>query len=154
MADVPQWHQVDFMNVLKRIFANEIPFELRRGRGPLFHRLFVQTDQLLDEGLNVDQTASLIGVHSRMIPHLVQANCLKQELRIGRRYRVVTVADIEAFWSEYVLTREIASAWQTNTRTAICRLLQAKCKPVIEHCSHSQISAVWLRSEVVAAGFL
>jgi len=153
LADLPSLHQVDFVDVLQRVLSKEISCNVRSGTESLFQRVRVSMRALRDEGMSMREVASMIGVHNRMIAHLISAGCLQRGSAWTRRYRSISAADVLAFRKAYILTREVAAFMKTNTRTAIARLEEAGCVPVIAHCSASQISAVWRRRDLDAAGF-
>lgn len=154
LANVPSRHQEEFGSVLQRVLSRDVPCAICSGSKPLMQRVYVPVECLRDDGLGVREAASVIGVHERMIPHLIAAGCLQQRAKEGRRYRSIGPANIQDFQKAYVLTREVAAALKTNTRTAISRLRSAGCVAVVEHCSASQISAVWRRSQVESVGLM
>lgn len=154
LADVPTLHQESLVDVIKKVFSGKIACQVREGTKPLFQRTMVDAQSLRDDGLGVRSAAAVLGTHERMIPHLNSAGFLNVDQRWNRRYRSLSIAELEIFRSQYVLTREVAAHLKTSTRTAIQLMKNAGIEPVITHSTSLQISAVWPRLDVQSVGLL
>ena len=97
--------------------------------------------------LSVREAASRLHVSVRMIPLLVTAGCLATASRTSdsavATKRNVLQWSVESFGRRFLLSRDIASLWDTSCKAVVAEMTLRGTVPVVTSDSARGISAVW-----------
>jgi hypothetical protein len=118
LAEVPRLHQERFLDVIGKVLLGDIACQIRDGKQPLFRRVMVDERSLRDDGLGVHAAAAMLGIHERMIPHLIAAGCLQVDQRWDRRYRSLSKTNVDAFRRDYQIPAQVTFATYGSRRSS------------------------------------
>ena len=161
LRDLPGRRQANLGLTLVSILNGDITCWRDRGanRKPILDQIFVRLSEVSRrrtdgvESFSVREAAALLGMSLRMIPVLVRAGCVHtlrgaNKIDHGLLKRTLDARSVHSFPKIYIMTREIAMAKGTNTRSTLNSLKAIGLNPVVEPNSSKGISAVWRRSDV------
>lgn len=165
LAEVAQKRQTAFALVTRAVLHGELTIwrNPRVENADTLHRFLISPTGALDwrrssaaglppePCLSVREAAAKLGLSVRMMPHLVEAGCLRVREDVPARHSVrkrsIVASSVEAFRDRYVMSKELALANKTNTRTVSKILRSQNITPVIMGNTSSGISDVWRRSD-------
>ncbi len=150
LADVPKLRGPGLVPAIRHVLDGSLAiFVLERGRRPVLSRFVVSRSGLLaavaSGQLSVREVAKALRVPIRLVPLLVDADCLEAH-GDGKRRRVPPES-LKRFQTCFATAGQLAREVGTNSRTVLARLREAGLHPVIPSDVERGISSVWRRKE-------